>query len=170
MRRRPQPYRLRPEPHRPIVFVACSVMEPDEDRHEIRDTDLPQGIAVQFPGRALDGPAISLQHPAMKAEGQEDGLQSSKFAARRHGLDAIGSAAGDRLDRERRIDAADRRKDRAVANPQVGDVPGAAVGIDDAGARVVAHARGTVEVTGVILLRPDIVRVNRLYDTSPICE
>ena len=38
----------------------------------------------------------------------------------------------------------------------------AAVRIDDAGARVVAHARGAVEVAGVVVLRPDIARVDRL--------
>ena len=52
-----------------------------------------------------------------------------QFAAPRHRLDPIGRPAGDRLDRERRVDAAHRRKHRPIANPQVADVPAPAVGI-----------------------------------------
>ena len=49
-------------------------------------------------------------------EGHE-GARSSQLAAARHRPDPVGGAAGDRLDGERGIDAADRRKDRAVADP-----------------------------------------------------
>ena len=47
----------------------------------------------------------------------------SELAAPRHRPDPVRRAAGDRLDRQRRIDAADRRKHRAVADPEIGDIP-----------------------------------------------
>src|SRR5579872_7595761 len=65
----------------------------------------------------------------------EDG-RTSELAASRQRLDPIGGAAGDRLDGQRRIDAADGRKHRAVANPEIGNVPRAAIGVDDAGRRI----------------------------------
>ena len=61
-------------------------------------------------------------------------------------LDAVGDAAGERLDGQRRIDAAAGREQRAVADPQIRDVPAAAVGVDDAVARVVAHAAAAHQV------------------------
>ena len=35
-------------------------------------------------------------------------------------------------------------------------------GIDDAGSRIVAHARGAVQMAGVVVLRPDVLGVDRL--------
>ena len=53
-------------------------------------------------------------------------------------------------------------KHRAVADPQIRDVPAAAVGVDHARRRVVAHARGAVHVAGVVGLLPDVGAVDRL--------
>ena len=64
-------------------------------------------------------------------------------------------AAGDRIDGQRWIDAADGRKHRAVADPQIRDIPRAAVGIDDASARIGPHADGAVEMAGVVGLVPE---------------
>src|SRR3569833_487389 len=80
--------------------------------------------------------------------------------------DAVGGAAGNRLDGERGTDPADRWKHGAVADPQIGDVPGAAVRVDHAAARVIAHARGAVQMTGIIRLVPDLGGVNRLKRLS----
>ena len=52
-------------------------------------------------------------------------------------------------------------KHRAVADPEIGNVPAAAIGIDDAGARIVAHARRAGQMAGVVGLRPDVAGAER---------
>ena len=54
------------------------------------------------------------------------------------------------------IDAANCWEHGPVANPEIGYIPRSAVGVDNACARVFTHARGAIEVTGVIFLVPDL--------------
>jgi hypothetical protein len=77
------------------------------------------------------------------------------IAALRECLNAIGSPASDCLNGKRRIGAADRRKNRSVADPEIGDVPASAVGVDDTVGRDAAHPGGTAEVTGIVILGPE---------------
>ena len=42
------------------------------------------------------------------------------------------------------------------------NIPAAAIGIDDAGARIVAHAGRAVEMAGVVVLLPDFARAGGL--------
>src|SRR4051794_28453898 len=87
--------------------------------------------------------------------------ERSQLASGRQGLDAVPGPARDRLDRERWVHATDRREHRAVANPQVAVVPRPAVRIHDARPGIVAHPGATVHVAGVVLLLPDLGRVDR---------
>jgi short chain dehydrogenase len=59
------------------------------------------------------GPAAAGQ----VSKGRAAGPLSSEFATGGEGADAVGGATGHRLDRQRRINAADGREHRAVANP-----------------------------------------------------
>ena len=80
-----------------------------------------------------------------------------ELAARRQRPDAVSRAAGDGLDRQRRIDAADSRENRPVANPKVAECPSSGSRASTTLAcRIVAHAGGAVEVAGVVLLIPDL--------------
>ena len=77
-----------------------------------------------------------------------------EFTACRESFDAVGGPAGDGLDRERGVGSAYGWENRAVANPEIGDIPASAIGVHNAGCRIKAHPRRAVEMAGVILLGP----------------
>lgn len=67
----------------------------------------------------------------------------SKFSLRRQQFDPIRSTAGDGLNGQRRVHSADGGKYGTIANPQIWNIPGTAVCVDDTGLGIAAHARGT---------------------------
>src|SRR5436305_13371654 len=79
---------------------------------------------------------------------------------------SIRRPAGDRLDRERWVRPAHRREHRAVADPEVRNVPTAAVGVDDALVRIGAHPGCSVEMAGVVVLDPEILGIDSLQRAS----
>lgn len=85
-----------------------------------------------------------------------------KLAAAGHGSYAICGAARNSLDRKRRIYPSHRGKNRAVANPQIGDIPAAAIRIHNTCSRIVAHTRRPVQMARIVVLRPDFARVDGL--------
>src|SRR5216684_2493146 len=60
--------------------------------------------------------------------------------------DRIGAHVSDRLDRERRVEAAHRREGRAADDEQVRDVPALAVAIHHGSLRIIPHARAALMV------------------------
>src|SRR5437867_6620931 len=60
--------------------------------------------------------------------------------------DRIGAHVGERLDRERRIEAAHRWVSRAADDEEVGDVPALAVAVHHRSLRITPHARAALVV------------------------
>src|SRR5438445_3443083 len=83
-----------------------------------------------------------------------------KVASAGHRLDSVSRSAGDGLDRQGRIDAADDREDRAVADPEIAKVPASTIRIDDAGDWIMSHPRCAVQMTGVVILTPDVACID----------
>src|SRR5690349_15863810 len=80
--------------------------------------------------------------------------------------DSVGGSAGKRLDCQRWIDPADRREDGPVADEKIADVPAPAIRIDDTRPRVIPHPCGTIQMTGVIGLFPDVRHTDDLQSTT----
>jgi hypothetical protein len=59
--------------------------------------------------------------------------------------DRIGAHVGERLDRERRIEAAHRREGRAANDEEVWDVPALPVAIHHRGLRIATHAGAALD-------------------------
>ena len=64
--------------------------------------------------------------------------------------------ARDGLYGERGVYATDGRENRPVADPEIWNVPAATIRIHDAIGWIAAHSRRSVEVAGVVVLRPQI--------------
>src|SRR5581483_9030370 len=133
-------------------------------RHSMASSPLSSTTAkVRCPPLSLSSfCCMGLLHRALLPAAQTASARAVQLAAPRERANPIGSPAGDRLDGQRRIDATDGRKHRTVANPQIGDVPAAAIGIDHAAIGMIPHARGAVQMAGVVVLDPDVAGAGRL--------
>src|SRR5688572_7360751 len=85
----------------------------------------------------------------------------SQFTAAAVVDDVVSDPAGQRLDRQRRVDAARGREKRSVTNPEIRHVPDAPEGIGDARARVRSHAAPAHEM-GRVALDPEVFATGRL--------
>lgn len=59
------------------------------------------------------------------------------------------------------VDTGTGGKERAIAYPQVWNVPGAAIRVDEAGGRVIAHAASAHQMRGAVFA-PNVLPARRL--------
>ena len=119
--------RLSPEVHRKIEAVPNGIQGAEQALPSPRIAPTMEPIVNR--GRT---PMDCMHYPSTwdHLMGLASLTQRSKAAPGRQGFDSIGGSRRDRLDGQRRIYGARCRKDRAVADDEVGHIVRSTIGID----------------------------------------